>query len=270
MFVCPMFGKFFITSALATLAAFMPSSVIAAQIAETAVSRAAVQSVAPALRADLKQKGFELGAPVFMRIIKSPSFSSPNLLSGPFSAPLSGPLTGGTLELYVQDGGGDFKLYKSYPICAASGELGPKTKTGDRQSPEGFYFLKASRFNPWSSYHLSLNLGYPNAYDRAHGYTGDYLMIHGKCVSIGCYAMTDGGIDEIYTLARAAVLGGQAVIRVHAFPFPMSEENLAASKGTPHHAFWQNLKQGWDWFETRNVPPDVTAQDKRYVFSALM
>ncbi len=255
-----MIRRFLTLSALAVLASFMPSPVIAAQtadsVAETATSRAAVQAVTPALRADLKLKGLELGAPIFMRVIKSSTLTS-------------GSLEGGIVELYVQKSGGDFRLYKSYPICAASGALGPKTKTGDSQSPEGFYFLKASRFNPWSSYHLSLNLGYPNAYDRVHGYTGDYLMIHGKCVSIGCYAMTDGGIDEIYTLARAAVQGGQSVIRVHAFPFVMSEENLAASKDTPHHAFWQNLKQGWDWFETHNAPPNVNVKNKRYVFNAL-
>ncbi len=255
----PMFTRFFTICALVVFASFVPCHVTAAEIAETATSRAAVQSVTPALSADLKQKGFELGAPIFMRIIKSPAFLPPSS---------SGPLSEGTLELYVQKSGGEFRLYKSYPICAASGEQGAKTKTGDRQSPEGFYFLKADRFNPWSSYHLSLNLGYPNAYDRAQGYTGDYLMIHGKCVSIGCYAMTDGGIDEIYTLARAAVQGGQAVIRVHAFPFPMSEENLAASKDTPHYEFWQNLKHGWDWFETRNAPPNVTVKNKRYVFSS--
>ena len=94
-------------------------------------------------------------------------------------------------------------------------------------------------------------------------------MIHGNCVSIGCYAMTDAGIDEIYTLSQAALLNGQTIIRVHSFPFPMNADNLAASKDSPHYEFWQNLKQGWDWFEDNSVPPNVTVKNKTYVFGAL-
>jgi len=123
-----------------------------------------------------------------------------------------------------------------------SGELGPKFKQGDGQSPEGFYFVKPGQMNPYSSYHLSFDLGYPNTYDRAHGRTGDYLMVHGDCVSIGCYAMTDAGIEEIYTLMGAALKGGQPFVRVHAFPFPMTEENLKRHEGNKNIEFWKNLK----------------------------
>ncbi len=251
-----MFIKLLIFTAFTGFSALFSFGAYAGSPAQSAVSRTAIKNTTPELSKDLTTKGFALGDPVFLRIIKSP-------------APAPGALKGGTLEVYLQKPDGQYELYKTYDVCAASGTQGPKTKTGDQQSPEGFYYLNAARFNPWSSYHLSLNLGYPNTYDRAHGYTGDYLMIHGNCVSIGCYAMTDAGIDEIYTLAQAAMLNGQAIIRVHSFPFPMSEANLAASKGSPHYEFWLNLKQGWDWFEDGGAPPNVTVKDKTYVFGTL-
>jgi len=92
-------------------------------------------------------------------------------------------------------------------------------------------------------------------------------MVHGDCVSIGCYAMTDKGIEEIYTLMGAALKGGQPFIRVHAFPFPMTEENLNAHKDNSNIAFWKNLKTGWDWFEEKHRPPNVNVAQKRYIFS---
>jgi murein L,D-transpeptidase YafK len=110
-------------------------------------------------------------------------------------------------------------------------------------------------------------MGYPNAYDRSKGYTGDYLMIHGSCVSIGCYAMTDAGIEEIYTLAYKAVEGGQSFFRVHAFPFRMTEEAMANNADHAWLNFWQNLKQGYDWFQKHKTPPNVTVLNGEYVFN---
>lgn len=225
-------------------------------IPETNRSRAAINRVTPDLTKELADKGFKLGDPVFIRIIKSTSTTNRRISDG-------------VLEIYLQGADGKYSLFKTKDICAASGTLGPKTKTGDNQSPEGFYYITTARFNPWSSYHLSLNLGYPNTYDRAHGYTGAFLMIHGNCVSIGCYAMTDAGIEEIYTLASAANKNGQKIIRVHSFPFPMSTENLEKVKANKHHDFWQNLKQGWDWFEENDVPPNVEVRGGDYVFSVV-
>ena len=93
---------------------------------------------------------------------------------------------------------------------------------GDRQAPEGFYTVTKAQMNPNSSLYLAFNLGYPNLYDRANRRTGDFLMVHGKCRSAGCYAMTDGLIEEIYALAREAFIGGQETIQVHALPFRMT------------------------------------------------
>jgi len=115
------------------------------------------------LRLRVEATGFDWGAPVFIRIFKQSD----------------------ELEVWLQKSDGIFDLFKTYPICRWSGDLGPKLKQGDQQSPEGFYFVTPAAMNPQSSYHLSFNLGYPNTYDRAHGRTGDYLMVHGRCVSIG-------------------------------------------------------------------------------------
>ena len=171
------------------------------------------------------------------------------------------------LELWTRgEGEYEYTLTKTYPICAWSGRLGPKVKQGDRQAPEGFYWVDKSRLNPNSQFHLSFNLGYPNAYDRAHGRTGDFLMVHGNCVSWGCYAMTDDGIEEIYGAIETSLNGGQPFVRVHVFPFRMTEENMAAHAGSEWSDFWANLKEGYDAFEGMGVPPDTIVRDKRYAF----
>jgi len=172
------------------------------------------------------------------------------------------------LELWIRGRDGRFVLFFSYPVCYFSGNLGPKLKVGDRQSPEGFYTVPASALNPYSSYHLSFNLGYPNAFDRSHGRTGSALMVHGDCVSIGCYAMTDPLIEEIYTLADAALRNGQPAFQVHVFPFRMTAETLARQRRSSWYSFWENLKQGYDLFERDRVPPAVSVRDQRYRFES--
>ena len=120
--------------------------------------------------------------------------------------------------------------------------------------------------NPNSRFHLSFNLGYPNAYDRAHGRTGDYLMVHGNRVSIGCFAMTDEKIEEIYTLCAAALAGGQKFFRVHCFPFRMTDARMARAAGSRWEGFWKNLRTGYAAFEKDKIPPNVSVRQKRYVF----
>ena len=229
---------------------------VAKPLPQSERSKAVIGKMTTSLEADLRSISLKLGGSIFLRIIKS-------------DAPKSGSLSGGVIEIYVASDGGKYSLFKTSKVCAASGMQGPKMQTGDGQSPEGFYYLTAGSLNPWSSYHLSLNLGYPNAFDRAKGRTGDYLMIHGNCVSIGCYAMTDAGIEVIYTLVNAAMKNGQRVVRVHSFPFPMTDANLAQASENLNYEFWKNLKQGWDWFEAHGAPPDVNVKDGTYVFRAL-
>ncbi|MBN1570235.1 MAG: murein L,D-transpeptidase [Acidobacteria bacterium] len=206
-------------------------------------SREVINRVSPSLRNSLNQKRLKLGAPIFIRIFKQSRY----------------------LEVWLCDGR-EFVLFKSYPICTYSGQLGPKIRAGDGQSPEGFYFVTPQRMNPSSQFHLSFDIGFPNAYDRAHGRTGSYLMVHGDCVSIGCYAMTDAGIEEIYTLADAAFRNGQSDFKVHIFPFRMTVENLNVHRDSKWFEFWKNLKEGYDWFERERRPPSIDVAKFRYVF----
>ncbi|MEM9282575.1 MAG: L,D-transpeptidase family protein, partial [Verrucomicrobiota bacterium] len=175
----------------------------------------------------------KVGRPVFIRIIKNDNRE-------------------GILEVWLENPKSEeFEWFQSYQIAYYSGDLGPKRAEGDFQAPEGFYYVSPGRLNPRSSYHLSMDIGYPNAYDRGWGYTGGHLMIHGKAVSIGCFAMTDDSIEQIYTLVYAAFQSGQSIVRVHCFPFEMTEEQMRENEDSPHDPFWLELKGGWDWFEEK-------------------
>ncbi len=169
------------------------------------------------------------------------------------------------LELWKQREDGRFYHFKTYPICNWSGGLGPKVKQGDMQAPEGFYRVPQHMMNPNSQFHLAFNLGYPNTFDKVNNRTGDFLMIHGKCKSAGCYAMTDALIEEIYALARESFIGGQEAIHVHAFPFRMTAANLERHKTNPHYKFWLTLKDGYDFFEAARLPSNVVVCERRYV-----
>ncbi|MCF6300845.1 MAG: murein L,D-transpeptidase [Proteobacteria bacterium] len=205
----------------------------------------AIQKHKPVLADELTQLGLQMGDPVFIRIFKQSA----------------------ELEVFIQrQSDNKFQLFRTYRICNFSGALGPKIKEGDHQSPEGFYYVKAGQLNPLSSYHLSFNLGFPNRYDRYHGRTGSFLMVHGNCVSVGCYAMTDEKIEEIYTLVHSALAGGQGFFRVHAFPFRMTDENMAKHSKNKWYDYWLNLKQGYDFFESSKMPPDVNVKSGVYVF----
>ena len=174
----------------------------------------------------------------------------------------------GDLEVWLKDPRtGTYELFKTYRISYFSGDAGPKMKQGDYQAPEGFYFISRGAMNPLSSFHLSMDMGYPNEYDRHYGRTGDLLMIHGNSVSVGCFAMTDASIEQIYTLVDAALKNGQRFVRVHSFPFAMTAENLEKHEKSPHYPFWENLKEGWNWFEEKRIPPNVTVDDGHYRFS---
>ena len=196
--------------------------------------------------AEIESKNMDKDSPILVRIFKEES----------------------ELEVWKQDRTGRFALLKTYPICRWSGELGPKIKEGDRQAPEGFYTITPGQMNPNSQYYLAFNLGYPNAFDRAHGRTGAHLMVHGDCSSRGCYSMTDEQISEIYALGRDAFFGGQKSFQVQAYPFRMTPQNMAKHRNNPHMAFWKMLKQGNDHFEVTQLEPKVDVCEKRYVFNA--
>ncbi len=172
------------------------------------------------------------------------------------------------LEIWKERQNGTFALLKTYAICKWSGALGPKKKEGDRQAPEGVYIVTPAQMNPNSSYYLSFNIGYPNAYDRSLERTGSNLMVHGACSSAGCYSMTDEDAGEIFALARDSFRGGQTSFQIQALPFRMTAENLARHRDDANMPFWRMLKVGTDNFDLTLRPPKVDVCDKRYVFNA--
>jgi murein L,D-transpeptidase YafK len=197
---------------------------------------------------ELDKKGMTKTSPVLMKIFKQES----------------------ELEVWKQTANGRYELFKTYPICKWSGELGPKFKEGDRQAPEGFYSVSPAQMNPKSSYYLSFDTGFPNKFDRSYGRFGTNLMVHGDCSSRGCYAMTDEAIAEVYALARDAFEGGQKSFQLQAYPFRMNAKNFARHRNNPHLAFWRNLKEGHDHFMVSKVEPRVEVCEKKYVFNPVL
>jgi murein L,D-transpeptidase YafK len=159
-------------------------------------------------------------------------------------------------------------LLRAFKMCRWSGQLGPKRREGDRQVPEGFYAITPGKMNPNSNYYLSFDIGYPNAYDRAHGGTGSLIMVHGACSSAGCFSMTDEQIAEIYAITREAFGGGQQAIQMQSMPFRMTPENLAKHRFDPNMSFWRQIKEGSDHFEVTHREPQVAVCGSRYVFNS--
>lgn len=196
------------------------------------------------LAATLAAKGMTKSSPILVRIFKEER----------------------VLEVWKKAPSGRFEILKSYPICTFSGGLGPKHKEGDGQAPEGFYSVGRGQLNPNSRHKFAFNIGFPNAFDRANGRNGMYLMVHGGCSSVGCYAMGDDQITEIYALAQAALSGGQQAFQVQAFPFRMTDFNMMRHSGNSNMPFWKTLKHGNDIFERTGREPEVFVTGKDYAF----
>jgi murein L,D-transpeptidase YafK len=234
------------------LSLFVALGVAALALAGCKTETASVPSkeakpLAPKVTALMAEKGMRKEDPILVRIYKEDS----------------------QLEVWKKrQADGRFALLKTYEICRWSGDLGPKKTEGDKQAPEGFYNVTPGQMNPRSAYYLSFDMGFPNAYDRSLGRTGKHLMVHGDCLSAGCYAMTDPQVEEVYALAREAFRGGQKSFQVQAMPFRMTAENLARRRNNPNLAFWKNLKQGSDHFEATRQEPKVAVCGKKYVFDA--
>lgn len=226
---------------LPCLMLLMTTPVLPNTIPSNARSAQAQARVQAALTAELNALGANWGAPLYLRIFKASD----------------------ELEVWV-DTGKRYQRLRTWPICTWSGDLGPKLRQGDGQAPEGFYEVAAGQLNPASRFHLSFNLGYPNAYDRVHGRTGDYLMVHGNCVSVGCYAMGDAAIEEIYSLVAAALAHGQRAVPVHAFPFRMDGDWEAQHADSEWLPFWRQLLPAWQAFERSGQPPRMRVIDREY------
>jgi murein L,D-transpeptidase YafK len=192
--------------------------------------------------ARLAEKGLAVGNAVMLRAFKESS----------------------ELELWMEKDG-VFVHFATYPVCHWSGSLGPKQAEGDKQTPEGFYTVTSRQLHRAGRWRRALNLGFPNAYDQSQARSGSYILVHGGCSSVGCFAMTDPVMAEIFQLSSAALQQGQGHIPVHVFPFRMTDANLDRHRSAEWYQFWQNLKEGYDVFERTHRPPRVSVCDNRYV-----
>ncbi len=169
------------------------------------------------------------------------------------------------LELWAFDKEKDqYVLLKSYPICALSGDWGPKRQQGDRQVPEGFY--RISHFNPKSKFYLSMQINYPNESDKIRTTNpkdpGNYIMIHGKCASIGCISIQDNPIEELYWLCLQRHNAGQRTIPVHIYPCRLDAFRYKLKKyldkdNTEMIAFWEELEAVHQYFDKHRKLPKI-------------
>ena len=196
-----------------------------------------------ALNDRLQQSGISLSAPMLIRVFKAES----------------------ELEVWkARDG--QYVLFATYPICHWSGTLGPKLREGDKQAPEGFYTVTRPQTRHVGRWPKSLYLNYPNELDQSMARTGDLILIHGGCTSVGCFAMTNPVMDEIHHLSVSSIEAGQEHIPIHVFPFRMTVMKMASQALSPWAPFWSNLKEGYDAFERSKRPPVVGICDGRYNF----
>jgi murein L,D-transpeptidase YafK len=165
------------------------------------------------------------------------------------------------LELWASKPGKPMVLVKTYSFCAASGDLGPKRKEGDLQVPEGLYEVPS--FNPYSDYHLSMKVSYPNASDAIRSDAkrpGGLIYLHGSCASIGCIAIEDEPIEEVYLIVFDAK---RRPIRFDIFPTKLDSEGLASvSKDSPYADFWKELAPAYLSFEQTHRPAAFTVSKK--------
>jgi len=197
----------------------------------------------PTLISDTQSAGADVNSPVLIRIFKESK----------------------ELELWRKAKDGRYALVHIFPICAYSGNLGPKIKQGDRQAPEGFYSITPGQMNYNSIRYLSANTGYPNQFDRMHSRNGSSVMIHGGCDSAGCYAIQDAPIQNLFAAMRDAFKAGQRSIQLQIYPYRMSSINMMMHRDPKHIDFWQQLKVGYDKFEITHKELSVKVENKRYV-----
>jgi murein L,D-transpeptidase YafK len=229
---------------LATLTLLMASLQGAKAADESKNATPAVSSRASALTAEFEAKGLKLGSPVFLRVYKQSS----------------------ELELWVQRGP-RYALLKTFEICRWSGGLGPKMFEGDRQSPEGLYHITSADLIINPRWDRAMNINYPNSFDVLNGRSGSGILIHGKCASIGCFAIRDENVEEVFEAVRAALAGGQTKIPVLSLPFRFRAAAPSVVDTLQMNEFWTDLRRADLLFERDKLPPTALLCDGRYFFA---
>ena len=222
----------------------LSQQVICQSIPYSSRSKKAIEAQKDLLIEQFNDRDLTLGSEVFLRIFKETH----------------------ELEVWIKQDS-IFKLFTTYNICTYSGNLGTKKKEGDGKSPEGFYTIKPPQLHPTSAFHLAFNIGYPNQLERSLGYTGYAIMIHGNCVSDGCYAMTDEIIEKLWTIVTAAFENGQKEIPLHIFPFHLTDQNIESHQSNPSISLWENMQKEYHFFEQNKQLPCVIVKGNHYDIS---
>lgn len=169
------------------------------------------------------------------------------------------------LEVWVKNERKEqYKLFKTYKVCALAGTLGPKRMEGDYQVPEGFYYI--NEFRPNSNYHLALGVNYPNASDRILSDSltpGSAIYVHGSCVTVGCIPITNDQIEDLYLIASTVHNAGQEFIPIHVFPVAFKNKKSMEYldkfiKVRPEYEpMMEKLKYAYYYFEQKKIIPIV-------------
>lgn len=213
------------------------------RVPTTATGQAAIGRVRGRLQISYDALGLVFGAAIYLRVIKDQK----------------------RMEVWVQKRRREFVKLRSYKICGSSAILGPRRKAGQARQPEGFYMLGTSSLRPQQITYLGLDLGWPNAFDRAQGWRGQTSVVQAGCASEPHFGLTDQDMEEIYTLVYSALAGGQAGVPVHIFPFEMGRLRMLTAQRGANANFWGQLEPAWQAFERTKKPPQVRVSGRRYV-----
>jgi murein L,D-transpeptidase YafK len=215
------------------------------RVPTTATGQAAIGRVRGRLQISYDAMGLVFGAPIYLRLIKEQK----------------------RLEVWVQKRRREFVKLRSYKICGSSAVLGPRRRASPAQQPEGFYMLGPNDLRPQAATYLGLDLSWPNAFDRAQGWSGSTCILQAGCASEPHFGLTDQDMEEVYTLVHSALAGGQVGVPLHIFPFEMGGLRMLTARRGANAGFWGQLEPAWQAFERTKKPPQVRVSGRRYVIS---
>jgi murein L,D-transpeptidase YafK len=215
----------------------------AVRIPVSATGQDAIERVRGRLSIAFEDLGLTFGAPVFLRIIKEQR----------------------RLEVWVQSGRGTFVRLRFYKICGSTPRLGPRRPGRSSAQPEGFYALGAGSLRPQSVAYLGLDMGWPNAFDRAQGWSGPPSLLQAGCATEPHFGLPDQDMEEVYALVHAALSAGQRQVALHVFPFEMGGLRMLTQAEGRDTAFWRGLAPAWQAFERTKKPPQMRVVGRRYV-----
>jgi murein L,D-transpeptidase YafK len=215
------------------------------RIQTSPTGQTAIERVAGRLQFAFEDLGLVYGAPIYLRLIKEQQ----------------------RLEVWVQNARQVYVRLRSYKVCGSSGELGPKRTPRAPPRPEGFYVIGSAGLRPNGVAYLGVDIGWPNAFDRAQGWNGSKTFLQAGCAGQPHFGLTDQDMEEVYALIYKALSRGQTSVPFHIFPFAMNGLRMMSINNSPHATFWRGLEPAWRAFERTKKPPQVSVLGRRYLIT---